>query len=96
MNMVQSRLSTLVGRPSGYVEQLPKDVKKRVTGLKGIQQEHAKIENEFQLEILELEKKVRDFFQEKILFLFPFSCSLLFYFSEERRGVPFNQEGLNC
>lgn len=56
--MVQDRLSTLVGRPSGYVEQLPPQVKKRITGLKGIQQQHAKIENEFQLEILELEKKV--------------------------------------
>lgn len=34
-------------------------IRKRVQGLKGVQAEHAKIESEFQLEILALEKKVR-------------------------------------
>lgn len=33
-------------------------IARRVTALKGVQQEHAKIESEFQLEILALEKKV--------------------------------------
>lgn len=59
LNMVQGRLNTLVGKPSGYIASLPPAVKRRIEGLKGIQQEHAKIENEFQLEILELEKMVR-------------------------------------
>jgi hypothetical protein len=56
--MVQGKLDTLIGKPSGYIASLPPVVKRRIEGLKGIQQEHAKIENEFQLEILELEKKV--------------------------------------
>lgn len=38
---------------------LPPAVKTRINGLKGVQVEHAKIETQFQLEILALEKKVR-------------------------------------
>lgn len=38
---------------------LPPAIRRRVQGLKGVQAEHAKIESEFQLEILALEKKVR-------------------------------------
>lgn len=37
---------------------LPPAIRKRVQGLQGVQAEHAKIESEFQLEILALEKKV--------------------------------------
>jgi nucleosome assembly protein 1-like 1 len=55
--MVQSKLGGLVGRDSGYLEALPAPVKRRVQGLKGIQVEHSKIEKDFQLELLELEKK---------------------------------------
>ncbi|KAE8223887.1 hypothetical protein CF319_g3146 [Tilletia indica] len=55
--IVQSRLSTLVGRSSGYIESLPEHIKRRIEGLKGVQVEHAKVEAAFQKEILELEKK---------------------------------------
>lgn len=55
--MIQGKLGTLVGRSSGYVESLPAPVRRRVTGLKGIQKEHAKLEAEFQEEVLNLEKK---------------------------------------
>src|SRR2546423_860852 len=55
--MIQGKLGTLVGRSSGYVESLPTPVRRRVTGLKGIQKEHAKLEAEFQEEVLNLEKK---------------------------------------
>ena len=55
--MIQGKLGTLVGRSSGYVESLPAPVKRRVTGLKGIQKEHSKLEAEFQEEVLQLEKK---------------------------------------
>lgn len=57
--MMQDRLGALVGKPSGYLKSLPPAVKRRVEGLKGIQTEHAKIEGEFQREILEIEKKVQ-------------------------------------
>ncbi|KAL7411958.1 hypothetical protein BDY24DRAFT_115777 [Mrakia frigida] len=55
--LVQSKLSGLVGKSSGYVENLPAAVRTRINGLKGVQVEHAKIETQFQLEILALEKK---------------------------------------
>lgn len=57
VNMIQGRLGQLVGRPSGYIESLPGPVRRRVAGLKGIQKEHAKLEAEFQEEVLQLEKK---------------------------------------
>ena len=55
--MMQAKLGGLVGRSSGYVESLPAPVRRRVTGLKGIQKEHSKLEAEFQEEVLQLEKK---------------------------------------
>lgn len=57
LSMIQGKLGTLVGQQSGYIEQLPKQVKKRVSGLKAIQQQQMKLEAEFQKELLELEKK---------------------------------------
>jgi nucleosome assembly protein 1-like 1 len=55
--MMQAKLGQLVGRSSGYVESLPAQVRRRVDGLKGIQKDHAKLEAEFQEEVLQLEKK---------------------------------------
>ncbi|ROT40888.1 NAP-domain-containing protein, partial [Sodiomyces alkalinus F11] len=57
VQMIQGRLGSLVGRSSGYIESLPPKVRRRVAGLKGIQQEHSKLEAEFQEEVLQLEKK---------------------------------------
>ena len=57
VSMIQGKLGTLVGRSSGYIESLPVSVRRRVAGLKGIQKEHAKLEAQFQEEVLELEKK---------------------------------------
>ena len=57
VSMIQGKLGTLVGRSSGYIESLPTPVRRRVAGLKGIQKEHAKLEGEFQEEVLQLEKK---------------------------------------
>lgn len=55
--MIQGRLGSLIGRSSGYIESLPLPVRRRVAGLKGIQKDHAKLEAEFQEEVLQLEKK---------------------------------------
>lgn len=57
VQMIQGRLGSLIGRSSGYIESLPAPVRRRVSGLKGIQKEHVKLEAQFQEEILELEKK---------------------------------------
>ncbi|WVQ68212.1 uncharacterized protein L199_006419 [Kwoniella botswanensis] len=55
--LAQSKLDDLIGTSSGYIESLPPAVRRRIDGLKGVQVEHAKIESEFQMAILELEKK---------------------------------------
>lgn len=57
LSMIQGKLGDLVGQKSGYVESMPKSVKKRVFGLKAVQQQQMKLEAEFQKELLELEKK---------------------------------------
>ncbi len=57
VSMIQGKLGTLVGRSSGYIESLPAHVRRRVAGLKGVQKEHAKLEGDFQEEVLQLEKK---------------------------------------
>jgi nucleosome assembly protein 1-like 1 len=57
VSMIQGKLGGLVGKSSGYIESLPAPVRKRVAGLKGVQKEHAKLEAQFQEEVLELEKK---------------------------------------
>lgn len=54
---MEGKLSSLVGRPSGYIESLSAPVRRRVAGLKGVQKEHSKLEAQFQEEVLELEKK---------------------------------------
>lgn len=57
LSMIQGKLGTLVGKSSGYIESLPKPVRDRISGLKGVQAEHAKLEAQFQEELLQLEKK---------------------------------------
>lgn len=56
-SLVQNRLSGLVGRSSGYIESLPPALRNRVDGLQGLQVDHAKIEADFQKDVLELEKR---------------------------------------
>lgn len=56
-NLVQNRLTSLVGRSSGYLESLPPTIQHRITGLKGLQTKHSALEAEFQKDIFELEKK---------------------------------------
>lgn len=55
--LAQHKFDSLIGKSSGYLESLPPAVRKRIDGLKGVQVEHAKIESEFQMAILLLEKK---------------------------------------
>ncbi|KAL8831559.1 MAG: hypothetical protein Q9191_000802 [Dirinaria sp. TL-2023a] len=57
VSLMEGKLSSLVGRPSGYIESLSAPVRRRVAGLKGVQKEHSKLEAQFQEEVLELEKK---------------------------------------
>ncbi|KAK1927014.1 putative nucleosome assembly protein I [Papiliotrema laurentii] len=55
--LASHKFDQLIGKSSGYIESLPPAVRRRIDGLKGVQVEHAKIESEFQMAILMLEKK---------------------------------------
>lgn len=55
--MIEGKLGKLVGRSSGYIESLPEPVRRRISGLRGVQKEHSKLEAQFQEEVLQLEKK---------------------------------------
>jgi nucleosome assembly protein 1-like 1 len=57
LSMIQGKLGSLVGKSSGYIDSLPQLVRDRISGLKGVQAEQAKLEAKFQEELLELEKK---------------------------------------
>lgn len=57
MPMVQARLDSLVGRPSGLIETLPKPIQKRIQYLRTLQEEYDEKEDEFRKELRELEKK---------------------------------------
>jgi nucleosome assembly protein 1-like 1 len=57
--MVQGKLAGLVGRSSGYIENLPVEVKLNVEALVGLQTKQNELQNQYKLECLELEKKVR-------------------------------------
>ncbi|KAI8984456.1 hypothetical protein BDF20DRAFT_905355 [Mycotypha africana] len=63
LSMLQGKLGTLVGRPSGYIDSLPPSVKRRLNGLKYLQSKHAELENKFQEEVLALEKKYLQLYQ---------------------------------
>jgi len=57
LSMIQGKLNNLVGKSSGYIESLPASVRRRLLGVQGLQVDHQRLENEFQAEILALEKK---------------------------------------
>uniref|UniRef100_A0A8C5B3F7 Nucleosome assembly protein 1-like 1 n=1 Tax=Gadus morhua TaxID=8049 RepID=A0A8C5B3F7_GADMO len=60
---LQERLDGLVGSPSGYMESLPKVVKRRVHALKNLQVKCAHIEAKFYEEVHELERKYAALYQ---------------------------------
>ncbi|XP_039199235.1 nucleosome assembly protein 1-like 1 isoform X1 [Crotalus tigris] len=60
---LQERLDGLVGTPTGYIESLPKVVKRRVNALKNLQVKCAQIEAKFYEEVHELERKYATLYQ---------------------------------
>lgn len=57
--MVQTRLSELVGRSSGYIEALPVEAKRTLAALHGVQAKQSELMTQFKREVWELERKVR-------------------------------------
>uniref|UniRef100_A0A3B3ZJQ9 Uncharacterized protein n=1 Tax=Periophthalmus magnuspinnatus TaxID=409849 RepID=A0A3B3ZJQ9_9GOBI len=60
---LQERLDGLNGSPSGYIESLPKVVKRRINALKNLQVKCAHIEATFYEEVHELERKYAALYQ---------------------------------
>uniref|UniRef100_A0A3P8WPB2 Nucleosome assembly protein 1-like 1 n=1 Tax=Cynoglossus semilaevis TaxID=244447 RepID=A0A3P8WPB2_CYNSE len=60
---LQERLDGLNGSPSGYIESLPKVVKRRINALKNLQVKCAQIEAKFYEEVHELERKYAALYQ---------------------------------
>lgn len=56
--LVQGRLSSLIGKSSGYIESLPVPVKRSVAALQGLQAKQQALLKDFKLEVFELERKV--------------------------------------
>ncbi|XP_005101973.1 nucleosome assembly protein 1-like 1 isoform X2 [Aplysia californica] len=54
---LQDKLSSIVGSPSGYIQSLPKEVKRRIKALKKLQNEIINVEAEFYKEVNLLELK---------------------------------------
>lgn len=57
VSAIQGKLQQLIGRDSGYIRSLPKDVKRRINALKNLQNQQAELESKLQEEIRELERK---------------------------------------
>jgi nucleosome assembly protein 1-like 1 len=63
VSMLQGRLGSLLGKPSGYIESLPAPVHRRINGLKYLQSKHTELEIQFHQEILALEKKFLELYR---------------------------------
>lgn len=57
LGLVQNRLSTLLGKSSGYIESLPNEVKRSVEALKGVQVKQNELFHQYKRECLDLEQK---------------------------------------
>lgn len=57
LQSIQDKLGNLIGTDSGYLDKLPTSVKRRIMGLKGLQDEIFQLEQKFQIEMFELENK---------------------------------------
>ena len=87
--LVHGRLAGLLGKSSGYIENLPTEVKRSLEGLKGLQVKQTAFQNQYKMECLELEKKVclcdyRFFFLITVCFF-----AFLLLFGSINAPVPF-------
>uniref|UniRef100_UPI0035902CD3 nucleosome assembly protein 1-like 1 n=1 Tax=Myxine glutinosa TaxID=7769 RepID=UPI0035902CD3 len=60
---LQERLDSLAGTPSGYIESLPRSVKRRINALKNLQVKCTNVEALFYKEVHELERKYAALYQ---------------------------------
>lgn len=58
----QGHFGQLIGTSSGFVESLPRPVRRRIEALQELQREHDDLEEEFRKERAALEAKYRDLY----------------------------------
>lgn len=63
VNVLKDKLQFLAGQSSGYIDTLPKDVKRRVKALQGLQTEHDELEAKFHEERAALEAKYQKLYE---------------------------------
>ena len=63
LNLLQGKLDGLIGKSSGYLESLPSVVKDRIVLLEQLDQQKETIEQKFNQELLELEKKYLELYR---------------------------------
>ncbi len=63
MAMLEDRLNRLQGAPSDYIGSLPANVQARLRALKNMQDKHNELENDFEEEVFQLEKKYRALYE---------------------------------
>ena len=68
LGLVQGRLAGLLGKSSGYVENLPDGAKKTIEALKGVQVKQSELQNQYKRECLELEKKASHLYSQSFFF----------------------------
>jgi len=56
-SVMQARLNTMIGKSSGFVETLPKQVQARIQALRKLQEKHDDAETEYQKELKALQDK---------------------------------------
>ena len=66
--LVHGKLAGLLGKSSGYIENLPTNVKRSIEGLKGLQVKQTILQNQYKRECLKLEEKVRYLFFSSFFF----------------------------
>jgi len=69
---LQGKLAEVIGSSSGFVESLPKPVRRRIAALQDLQEEHSELEEEYRKERAALEAKYRELYAP---------------FYEKRRGI---------
>ena len=70
LGLVQGRLAGLLGKSSGYVENLPDGAKKTIEALKGVQVKQSELQNQYKRECLELEKKASHLYSQSFFLVF--------------------------
>ena len=61
---MQGHLKNLIGKPSGFIEQLPAKIQGRIEYLRQLQDQHSEVEDQFQQELAALRARYQSLYGE--------------------------------